>query len=86
LRVYDKQNIQQQVPDGSVIWKWYYYHDGEEKRASEEIKAKNAIYIYDEKEFKIEGLYILQASIGNLTTYFPIPVSNGQYSYIKGAS
>ena len=33
-------------------------------------------------------MYILQASVGNLTTYFPVPITDnsGEYSYIKGAT
>jgi hypothetical protein len=34
--------------------------------------------------FNIEKLYILQATIGTLTTYFSIPIKNGSYSYIDG--
>jgi hypothetical protein len=86
VRLYDKQNKQQTISDNSVEWKWYYNSNLnlEDRDFPYDIQdAKNAIYSCQEK-FNTEGLYILQATVGNLTTYFPIPVSNGTYSYIKG--
>lgn len=94
IRLYDNQNRQQSIPDNSVEWKWYYNSDLNDKRDNngnligfpQNIDdSKNAIW-NSQYNFKLDGLYIIQASIGDLTTYFSIPVSNGQYSYIKGAT
>ena len=92
IQLYDNQNIQQNIPDGTVQWAWYYNSDLREDEQGKVLSfpqvienKTNAIYEC-EHEFKIDGLYILQATIGNLTTYFPIPISNGEYSYIKGAT
>ena len=80
VQLYDNQNKLQVIPDDSVKWAWYYNND-----LKDEITCTNAIW-HSQYKFKLDKLYIIQATVGNLTTYFPIPVSNGQYSYIKGAT
>ena len=92
IQLYDNQNKQQVIPDGSVKWKWYYNSDLKDDSGKlidfpQDIECSNATW-NSEYDFDLGGLYILQASVGNLTTYFPVPItdSSGEYSYIKGAT
>lgn len=95
IQLYDNQNKQQVIPEGSVEWKWYYNSDLKDNKDDngnligfpQNIECSNAIW-NSEYSFKLGSLYILQASVGNLTTYFPVPITNssGEYSYIKGAT
>ena len=95
IQLYDNQNKQQVIPDGSVEWKWYYNSDLKDNKDNngnligfpQNIECSNAIW-NSEYDFRLDSLYILQASVGNLTTYFPVPIANnfGEYSYIKGAT
>lgn len=82
VQLYDKQN--KLVSDlNNIKWSWFYRSDenisiteGEETKRIINLKFKN-------NKPNIDGLYIIQVNIGNLETYFPLPISNG-YSYIKG--
>lgn len=95
----DAQGKYQEIPEGAVEWSWYYCIDKElnfNKLTSQieengEIKELayirgNSILNLVENEFKINHLYILQASVGDLTTYFPVPVRTAGYNYIKGCT
>lgn len=92
IQLYDNQNIQQQISDGEVTWSWYYNSSlvSEETKFPVEItdKGKNSQIIFNKSEFNVDKgmdkLYILQATVGGLTTYFSIPIQAGGYSYIKG--
>lgn len=44
----------------------------------------DSVITFNNSDFDINHLYILQGTIGNLTTYFPIPIQQGGYSYIEG--
>lgn len=47
-------------------------------------KEGNSVITFDNSDFDINHLYILQGTVGNLTTYFPISIQQGGYSYIEG--
>lgn len=89
LQLYDNQNIEQEIPSNSVKWAWYY--NSELATSNEnivfpfEIENQTNKYInFSKNDFNINHLYILQATLGNLTTYFPIPIQDGRCSYITG--
>lgn len=94
----DAQGKYQEIPDGSVEWSWKYCIDNNEKLklTSEEIidgetfsydyKKGDSILNLPEKEFDINHLYILQASVGDLTTYFSVPIRTQNCNYIKGCT
>lgn len=86
IRLYDNQNKLQKIPDGSVRWAWYYHSDQDDTGFQKVLAEKgNAIYTFQNYSFSINKLYILQATVGNLTAYFSIPIKDSNdYSYIKG--
>ena len=47
-------------------------------------KEGDSVITFDNSDFDINHLYILQGTVGNLTTYFPISIQQGGYSYIEG--
>lgn len=92
IQLYDSQNIAQDMSNAQVIWRWYY-HSGLSKDnysitnngGSIITLNKDIFYDKDEETNKlIVHLCIIEATIGDLTAYFPIPVQSGGYSYIKG--
>ena len=85
IQLYDNQNVKQDIPDGQVIWAWYYNSDLPTNTKFPLVieNENNSILNWTTTNININSLYILQATVGKLTTYFPIPISNG-YSYIKG--
>ena len=90
VQLYDSQNIQQPIPDDEVIWEWYYNsailgRDNVKFPCSIDApNIDNNKIGFTPSEFEFGGLYIIQATVGDLTTYFPIPMQIGKYSYIKG--
>ena len=88
VQLYDNQNIKQTIPDGTVTWKWYY-NSKQDTKGNEPILIEekgNSTIILPKSLFDIEHLYIIQCTVGKLTTYFPIPIQAGGYSHIKGAT
>ena len=85
IQLYDNQNVKQDIPDGQVVWAWYYNSDLPTNTKFPLVieNENNSILNWTTTNININSLYILQATVGKLTTYFPIPISNG-YSYIKG--
>ena len=87
IQLYDNQNIAQEIPDGGVQWAWYYNGDLDNGTIKFPfiIEGKtNKQITFTKDQFDIDSLYILQATVGDLTTYFPIPIQSGGYSFIKG--
>lgn len=84
IQLYDNQNKQQTIPDGQVEWAWYYNTDLIGANFPININQTNSVLLLPAKDFNIDSLYILQATVGDLTTYFPVPVQAGGYSYITG--
>ena len=87
IQLYDNQNIAQEIPDGGVQWAWYYNSDldNDTIKFPFVIEGKtNRQITFTKDQFDIDSLYILQATVGDLTTYFPIPIQSGGYSFIKG--
>ena len=87
IQLYDNQNVNQSIPDGSVQWAWYYnssLDNGEIKFPLSIGDQTNSKILFTKNQFDINGLYILQGTVGKLTTYFPIPIQCGGYSFIKG--
>lgn len=87
IQLYDNQNIAQEIPDGGVQWAWYYNSnlDNGTIKFPFVIEGKtNKQITFTKDQFDIDSLYILQATVGDLTTYFPIPIQSGGYSFIKG--
>lgn len=84
LQLYDNQNIEQDIPDGKVTWAWYYNSEllNEEPVIIE--NWNNSSICFSKEDFDINHLYILQATLGNLTTYFSIPIQDGRCSFIEG--
>lgn len=85
VNLYDNQNQIQPIPDGTVTWSWYCNNDIE---ANETIIEENGNSILSiNNDFEISGLYILQVKVGDLKTYFSIPIKTSyDYSYITGTS
>lgn len=85
IQLYDNQNVKQDIPDGQVVWAWYYNSDLPTNTKFPLVieNENNSILNWTTTNIDINNLYILQATVGKLTTYFPVPISNG-YSYIKG--
>ena len=81
IQLFDTSGVPQEIPPETVKWEWYYNEDVENKIIN---KKGNSKLELSTPNFNIEKLYILQATIGTLTTYFPIPIKNGSYSYIDG--
>lgn len=82
VQIYDNQN--KLIADSdidNIKWDWYYRSDTNLEISG--VDNKRIITLDCSKNTIINGLYIIQVSVGKLTTYFPIPVKNG-YSYIKG--
>ena len=92
LRVYDNQNkdISTDIDYGQIEWYWYGYENGQIiEQSIENGKTDNILTISysGDASFDINTLYILKASLGPLSTYFPIPVKEGsEYSHIQGVS
>lgn len=93
IQLYNNQNIKQEIPDGSVTWSWYYNSALESAalKAGNKIsfplvieENKNSVINFSNEDFLIDELYILQGTVGSLTTYFPIAIKNGDYDFIKG--
>lgn len=87
IQLYDNQNIAQEIPDGGVQWAWYYNSDldNDTIKFPFVIEGKtNKQITFTKDQFNINSLYIIQATVGDLTTYFPIPIQSGGYSFIKG--
>jgi hypothetical protein len=79
--LFDTSGTPQNIPDKTVKWEWYYNEDVKDKIINDK---GDSILELSNPNFDIEKLYILQATIGTLTTYFPIPIKKGGYSYIDG--
>ena len=93
IQLYNNQNIKQEIPDGSVTWSWYYNSALESAalKAGNQIsfplvieENKNSVINFSNEDFLIDELYILQGTVGSLTTYFPVAIKNGDYDFIKG--
>ena len=81
VQLFDTSGTPQKIPEETVKWEWYCNEDTSEKVI---VEKGNSILDLSNVHFNIEKLYILQATIGTLTTYFSIPIKNGSYSYIDG--
>lgn len=81
VQLFDTSGTLQNIPKETVKWEWYCNEDTSEKVI---VEKGNSILNLSNVNFNIEKLYILQATVGTLTTYFPIPIKNASYSYIDG--
>lgn len=92
LRVYNNQNkdISADIDYEQIQWYWYGYENGkiiEQSINGEKVDNTLTISYSGNASFNINTLYILKASLGPLSTYFPIPVKKeSKYSHIQGAS
>lgn len=84
VQLYDNQNVEQDIPDESVTWAWYYG----DSSSTIITKGNDELTLEIKSDDSSWGtqLKILQATVGGLTTYFPIPVCEPGYSYITGAT
>lgn len=84
------------LEDSAVTWSWFYitpngFNSDNEPIIPDGLKIddsnkNNVIIEFNQKDFDINKLYILQVNVGDLETYFPIPIKYSDYSYIDGAT
>lgn len=96
VQVYNNKNeLLIDVPE-NITWSWLYpiensylrIPDKEKDTDGNEKSHPSIIDItVDKQNFNIDQLYILQVQVGDLITYFPIPIKTSEdYSYITGAT
>lgn len=83
VHVYDNQN--QELTDiETVVWEWYYNTNDNLYFVQDELDSSIVDLTWKDGKVDKDGLYIIQATIGTLVTYFPIPIKNINTSYISG--
>lgn len=94
VQVYDNKNkLLLDMPE-NITWSWLYPTSNSclkipNKTIIEDIEQSHPAIIDIQvlEGFSINQLYIIQVEVGNLTTYFPIPIkASEEYSYITGAT
>lgn len=87
LRITDHLGVDQDLSNADIKWKWYYNN---ETNSSQGIIGTSPILSFEEPRWSIDKLHILEASVGQLTTYFSIPIKqnieNTNCAYIQGAT
>lgn len=86
-QLFDTSGKPQEIPSGAVKWEWYCNDEltsNQNKIINDSGNAILTLNFNENNKWKIDKLHILQATIGTLTTYFSIPIKNGDYSYIDG--
>lgn len=93
LKMYDNVGKELTIDENIVEWSWHYSANwgsegelnlGEYKNKLLELKADK---VSIPSHININTVLILQAKVGMLETYFPIPITaTGDYKYIQGAT
>lgn len=83
VKLYEGSNEITIPIDTPIEWSWYYSSDN--TMLSLENSKTSEINI-TKKNLTFNSLHILKVKVGNLETYFPIPIKDKDCSYITGAT
>lgn len=80
VQLYDESNLLR-TDISNIAWDWYY-------RSSEGLSLtdidSSIVTITKTDKLSIDDLFIIKVAVGNLETYFPLPIKKLGYSYITG--
>lgn len=82
VQLYDENN-QLATPTENITWNWYYQTDASHLAITEGTNS-SIVTITKGDIFSINDLNIIQCSVGDLTTYFALPIKVNGYNYITG--
>lgn len=87
VRLYDSANKEISIPEDTDI-KWFWKQTGDNSDGTIIVAEKTSIYTNESvNSWSQDDLKILGVSVGDLTTYFPVPIrSSVDYAYISGAT
>lgn len=81
VQLYDDANLLR-TDISNVTWDWYYRSS---KGLSLSDTSSSVVTITKDKDcLSIDDLFILKVTVGELETYFPLPIKKLGYSYITG--
>lgn len=80
VQLYDEANFLR-TDISNITWGWYY-------RSSEGLSLSDInssiVTVTKTKDLSIDDLFIIKVTVGDLETYFPLPIKKLGYSYITG--
>lgn len=86
VRLYDSANKEISIPEDTNI-KWFWKNTDNNSDDSNIVGTKVTYTSESVGSWSQEDLKILGVSVGDLTTYFPVPIrSSTDYAYISGAT